>query len=48
MNELSESMQKIGAAAYGQDGGQQPPPGGEGEGQAPPEEGTVEGEYREV
>jgi molecular chaperone DnaK len=48
VNELSESMQKIGAAAYGQDGGQQPPPGGEGEGQAPPEEGTVEGEYREV
>jgi molecular chaperone DnaK len=48
MNELSESMQKIGAAAYGQDGGQQPPPGGEGEGQAPSEEGTVEGEYREV
>ncbi len=48
MNELSESMQKIGAAAYGQDGGEQPPPGGEGEGPAPPEEGTVEGEYREV
>jgi len=50
MNELSESMQKIGAAAYGQ-GGAEPPPGGEGEGgegQAPPEEGTVEGEYREV
>ncbi|MGZ3584006.1 MAG: molecular chaperone DnaK [Ktedonobacterales bacterium] len=50
MNELSESMQKIGAAAYGQgEGGpEQPPPGGEGEGQAPPEEGTGEGEYREV
>ncbi len=51
MNELSESMQKIGAAAYGQGGGQAPPPGGEGGeegGQAPPEEGTVEGEYREV
>ncbi len=51
MNELSESMQKIGAAAYGQGGGQEPPPGSEGsEGgaQAPPEEGTVEGEYREV
>ncbi len=51
MNELSESMQKIGAAAYGQGGGQEPPPGGEGGesgGQAPPEEGTVEGEYREV
>jgi molecular chaperone DnaK len=52
MNELSESMQKIGAAAYGQAGAE--PPGGEGGeggeegGQAPPEEGTVEGEYREV
>jgi molecular chaperone DnaK len=48
MNELSESMQKIGAAAYGQGEPEQPPPGAEGEGQAPPEEGTVEGEFREV
>jgi molecular chaperone DnaK len=44
MQELSEVMQKIGAAIYGQ----QPPPGG----QPPPgkggEEGTVEGEFREV
>ena len=49
MNELSESMQKIGAAAYGQTGSEVPPGGeGEGEGQAPPEEGTVEGEFREV
>jgi len=50
MNELSESMQKIGAAAYGQAGAEPPPggEGGEGGGQAPPEEGTVEGEYREV
>jgi len=50
MNELSESLQKIGAAAYGQPGAgaEQAPPGGEGEGQAPPEEGTVEGEFREV
>ena len=50
MNELSESMQKIGAAAYGQ-AGSEVPPGGEGEGPgegAPPEEGTVEGEFREV
>ena len=54
--ELSEAMQKIGAAVYGQ----QPPPSG---GEAPPEgeapeggetppgkedEGTVEGEFREV
>jgi len=51
MGELSETMQKIGAAVYGQAGG--PPPGAEGEGgpEAPaggPEEGTVEGEFREV
>jgi len=54
MGELSDTMQKIGAAVYGQAGG--PPPGAEGEGgeggpEAPsggPEEGTVEGEYREV
>jgi molecular chaperone DnaK len=51
MGELSDTMQKIGAAVYGQAGG--PPPGTEGEGgpDAPsggPEEGTVEGEYREV
>jgi molecular chaperone DnaK len=56
MQELSESMQKVGSAVYGQ----QPPPGGEApppEGEAPPEgetppgkedEGTVEGEFREV
>jgi molecular chaperone DnaK len=51
MGELSDTMQKIGAAVYGQAGG--PPPGAEGEGgpEAPaggPEEGTVEGEFREV
>jgi molecular chaperone DnaK len=54
--DLAEAMQKIGAAVYGQAGGQ-PPPGGEpgappeGEGpppEGPPEEGTVEGEFREV
>ena len=44
MQELSDAMQKVGAAIY-----QQPPPGGE----PPPgkeegEEGTVEGEFREV
>jgi molecular chaperone DnaK len=54
---LNESMQKIGQAIYkqqpppgGQPGGQQPPPpppGGEG-GQGPKDEGTVEGEFREV
>jgi len=48
--ELSEVMQKIGAAVYGQ---QPPPPGGETPpgGEAPPgkeDEGTVEGEFREV
>jgi len=44
MEELSEAMQRIGAAIYQQ----QPPPGGE----VPPgkggEEGTVEGEFKEV
>ena len=53
--ELNETMQKIGSAVYGQQGQQPPPP----EGDAPPEgeqggkeggedEGTVEGEFREV
>jgi molecular chaperone DnaK len=51
IGDLSDTMQKIGAAVYGQAGG--PPPGAEGEGgeEAPsggPEEGTVEGEFREV
>ncbi len=52
MQELSDAMQKIGAAVYGQ---QPPPPGGEAPpgGETPPgkeggEEGTVEGEFREV
>ncbi|OGO18368.1 MAG: molecular chaperone DnaK [Chloroflexi bacterium RBG_16_48_7] len=54
---LNEMLQKIGSAVYGQGqgtpppGGQQPPPpppppGGEGKGGG--EEGTVEGEFREV
>jgi len=48
MNELSESMQKIGTAAYGAGAGaEEAPPSGE-QGEAPPEEGTVEGEFREV
>ncbi len=56
--ELSESMQKVGAAVYGQQppsDGEQPPSGGEqpSPGSEPPsegggEEGTVEGEFREV
>ena len=52
MNELSEAMQRIGQAVYG---AQQPPEGGPGaDGQQPggeegrSEEGTVEGEFREV
>jgi molecular chaperone DnaK len=55
--ELSEAMQKVGAAVYGQQpppGGEAPPPGGEAPppgGEAPPGqegEGPVEGEFREV
>jgi molecular chaperone DnaK len=49
MTRLSESMQKAGSAVYGaagEEGG--PIPEGEPEGEAPAEEGTVEGEYREV
>jgi molecular chaperone DnaK len=49
MQELSQTMQKVGASIYQQPG--QPPPGGEGPGGEKPgggEEGTVEGEFREV
>ena len=51
MQELSDAMQKIGAAIYQQQ--PPPPPGGETPGGEPPpgkegEEGTVEGEFREV
>jgi molecular chaperone DnaK len=52
--ELSESLQRIGASMYQQQAGptQPPPGGGAGPGQErpqqPPEEGTVEGEFREV
>ncbi|MBC7231736.1 MAG: molecular chaperone DnaK [Chloroflexi bacterium] len=45
--ELSEALQRIGAAMYQHTGYTSPPPGGEGK-QEPPDEGTVEGEYREV
>jgi hypothetical protein len=49
---LTEALQKAGSAVYGQpeEGGPEapPPPEGEGEGEGPAEEGTVEGEYREV
>ena len=56
--ELNEIMQKIGQAVYQQQppppgeappGGEEPPPSGEGgEGKAGEDEGTVEGEFREV
>ena len=51
---LTEAMQKAGSAVYGAGGGgpgaAPPPEGGEavGEGESPAEEGTVEGEFREV
>jgi molecular chaperone DnaK len=52
---LSQAMQRVGAEVYGQAGAQPPPGGGpppgaegEGEGPGPAEEGTVEGEFREV
>ncbi|MBI4759269.1 MAG: molecular chaperone DnaK [Chloroflexi bacterium] len=50
MQELSEAMQKIGAAVYGQPGQAGPggPPPGGAPGPGPSEEGTVEGEFREV
>jgi molecular chaperone DnaK len=52
--ELSEAMQKVGAAVYQQAGGgpgagaPPPPPSGDGEGPGKKDEGTVEGEFREV
>ena len=46
MAELSQAMQKIGAAVYQQAG--TPPPGGEPTGETKPPEGTIEGEFREV
>jgi len=45
MTALADAMQRIGAHVYGQQGA--PPEGGE-EGPGPAEEGTVEGEFREV
>ena len=55
MDDLSQTLQKIGAAVYQQAGATPPPPGGAPEGPPPgggpepkPPEGTVEGEYREV
>jgi molecular chaperone DnaK len=55
VQELTETMQKIGASVYQQPGappppgGQAPPgAGGEAPGKGKPDEGTVEGEFREV
>ncbi|MGB9879191.1 MAG: molecular chaperone DnaK, partial [Anaerolineae bacterium] len=45
--ELSEALQRIGAAMYQRTGYTSPPHGEEGK-REPPDEGTVEGEYREV
>jgi molecular chaperone DnaK len=48
MTALSEALQRAGSAVYGQDGTPEgAPPDGTQE-EAPAEEGTVEGEYREV
>jgi len=44
--ELGESLQRIGASMYEQPGAETPPGGQAGE--APQDEGTVEGEFREV
>ncbi|UCG82744.1 MAG: molecular chaperone DnaK [Dehalococcoidia bacterium] len=48
--ELSEAMQKLGAAVYGQEGAPPPEEAGEAGAEEPGkgEEGTVEGEFREV
>jgi molecular chaperone DnaK len=51
--ELSEAVQRIGASMYQQPGGtNQPPPGGQpgdqAQGPGPSDDGTVEGEFREV
>ena len=52
VEELNEAMQKVGASVYQQTGappgGQQPPPGEQGPSGGKPDEGTVEGEFREV
>ncbi len=51
MQELSEALQRVGAAVYQAappSPGAEEPPGEEPPGEKPPEEGTVEGEFREV
>ena len=46
--ELTEAIQRIGAAMYEQPDAAPPPPGGESGPSEPEDEGTVEGEFREV
>jgi len=46
--ELSEALQRVGASMYQQQGGSTPPPDGGEQGGQPEDEGTVEGEFREV
>lgn len=46
--ELSETLQRVGAVMYQQPGGGTPPPGGTETRGKPSDEGTVEGEFREV
>ena len=54
VQELSEVLQKVGASVYQQPGAPPPggeappPPGGQGPAGGKPDEGTVEGEFREV
>jgi molecular chaperone DnaK len=45
MQELSDAVQKVGSAVYGEHGGEAPGAGGE---QPGTDDGTVEGEFREV
>jgi molecular chaperone DnaK len=52
MNDLNASLQKLGQEVYGQAGSEaqadQPPEGQDGEAKGDQQEGTVEGEYREI
>jgi len=48
VEELSAAMQQIGQAVYGSQAGAEGAPEGAPAGEGPAEEGTVEGEYREV
>ena len=52
LNELQESLQKVGQAVYSQagagPGGQPPPPPPPGGAKSPNDDDTVEGEFREV